>query len=181
MQQATEITSVAVSAQRPVLGSISVMLLCSMFSLVITYAAGCTGKDQNKHELISGRVDDDKSNTLRMLRRGLTGEPRTLDPQLADDEFSFPVLRDLYEGLTAEDRHGQIVPGAAESWTVDSTGTIYTFLLRPDAKWSNGDRTIAMEFVEGLRRAVDPKTASGSSAVLSVIKGASDIIAGRKR
>jgi oligopeptide transport system substrate-binding protein len=181
MQQATEITSVAVSPRRQVLGSISVMLLCSMIALVITCTAGCTGEDQNKNELASGRVHGDKSNALRMLRRGLTGEPRTLDPQLADDEFSFPVLRDLYEGLTAEDRNGQIVPGVAESWTVDSTGTIYTFLIRPDARWSNGDRTIAMEFVEGLRRAVDPKTASGSSALLSVIKGASDIIAGRKR
>jgi len=181
MQQATEITSVALSPRRPVLGSISVMLLCSMISLVITWGAGCTGEEQNKNDLVSGRVHSDKSNASRMLRRGLTGEPRTLDPQLADDEFSFPVLRDLYEGLTAEDRNGQIVPGVAESWTVDSTGTIYTFLIRPNAKWSNGDRAIAMEFVEGLRRAVDPKTASGSSALLSVIKGAPDIIAGRKR
>ena len=134
MQQATEITSVALSPRRPVLGSISVMLLCSMISLVITWGAGCTGEEQNKNDLVSGRVHSDKSNASRMLRRGLTGEPRTLDPQLADDEFSFPVLRDLYEGLTAEDRNGQIVPGVAESWTVDSTGTIYTFLLRPDAK-----------------------------------------------
>ena len=69
----------------------------------------------------------------------MPGEPKTLDPQLADDTFSFPVLRDLYEGLTAEDRNGQIVPGAAESWTVDSTGTVYTFRIRPNAKWSDGD------------------------------------------
>jgi oligopeptide transport system substrate-binding protein len=181
MQQATEITSVAVSSPRPVLGSISVMLLCSMIWFVITCAVGCTGKDQNKNESISGRIHSNKSNVPRMLRRGLTGEPRTLDPQLADDEFSFPVLRDLYEGLTAEDRSGQIVPGAAKSWTVDTTGTVYTFLLRPDARWSNGDQTVAMEFVAGLRRAVDPQTASGSSALLSVIKGANDIIAGRRK
>jgi len=90
-------------------------------------------------------------------------------------------LRDLYEGLTAEGRNGQIVPGAAESWTVDGTGTVYTFLLRPKAKWSDGDPTVATEFVQGLRRAVDPQTASGSSALLAVIKGASDIIAGRKK
>jgi oligopeptide transport system substrate-binding protein len=115
-----------------------------------------------------------------MLRRGLPGEPRTLDPQLAEDTFSFPVLRDLYEGLTAEDRNGQIVPGAAASWSVDRTGTMYTFLLRPNAKWSDGERTNATEFVQGLRRAVDPQTASGSSALLAAIKGASEIIAGRK-
>jgi len=100
---------------------------------------------------------------------------------LAEDTFSFPVLRDLYEGLTAQDRNGKIVPGAAESWTIDETGTVYTFLLRPKAKWSDGDPTIATEFVQGFRRAVDPQTASGSSALLAVIKGASDIIAGRKK
>ena len=104
---------------------------------------------------------------MRKVRRNTdpqeraAGEPSTLDPQLAEDTFSFPVLRDLYEGLTAEDRNGQIVPGVAESWTVDKTGTIYTFMFRPDAKWSDGDRTLATEYVrvaEGRRS----QTASGS-------------------
>ena len=63
---------------------------------------------------------------------------------------------------------------------LDESGKVYTFHLRPDAKWSNGDRTVATEFVEGLRRAVDPKTASGSAGLLAVIKGAAEIIAGRK-
>jgi len=152
-------------------------LRCGILLFVIT---GCGGKGTSG-ENDRARASGDKSNAERMLRRGLPGEPRTLDPQLAEDTFSFPVLRDLYEGLTAEDRNGQIVPGAAESWTVDSTGTVYTFHLRPNAKWSDGDRTVANEFVQGLRRAVDPKTASGSSALLTVIKGASEIIAGRKR
>ena len=105
----------------------------------------------------------------RVLRRGLPGEPRTLDPQLADDDFSFQVLRDLYEGLTSEDDSGQIIPGVADSWTLDSTGTIYDFHLRSDARWSNGDRVTASEFVQGLRKAVDPKTASGSAALLAVM------------
>jgi oligopeptide transport system substrate-binding protein len=117
----------------------------------------------------------------RLLRRGLPGEPRSLDPQVADDDFSFQILRDLYEGLTAEDASGHIVPGVADSWTLDATGTVYTFHLRSQAKWSNGDPTTAPEFVEGLRRAVDPKTASGSAGLLAVIKGAADITAGKKR
>ncbi len=152
------------------------LLRCGIFLFVIT---GCSGKGTS-HGGDGARVPSDKSNPVRMLRRGLPGEPRTLDPQLAEDTFSFPVLRDLYEGLTAEDRNGHAVPGAAESWTVDSTGTIYTFQLRPNARWSDGDRIVANEFVQALRRAVDPKTASGSSALLTVIKSASEIIAGKK-
>ena len=48
----------------------------------------------------------------RILNRGLPGEPRTLDPQLADDTYSNQFLHDLYEGLTAVDRSGHIVQPA---------------------------------------------------------------------
>ena len=113
------------------------------------------------------------------LRRGMPGEPRTLDPQLADDEFSFQVVRDLYEGLTAEDPKGNVVPGVAQSWTVNKSGTIYTFHLRAEAKWSDGSPVTAIQFVDGLRRAVDPRTASGSAELLDEIKGATAIIANR--
>src|SRR3984957_16281855 len=178
MQQATEITRVAPRLNQQVFEFSWVLLRCGILLAFLTSLAGCSGKDRNGG---SSEIDQDKSNVTRILRRGLPGEPRTLDPHLAEDTFSFPVLRDLYEGLTTEDRNGTIVPGVAESWTVDTTGTVYTFLLRPNAKWSDGDPTVATEFVQGLRRAVDPKTASGSSELLAVIKGASDIIAGRKK
>jgi len=147
---------------------------------VITCPLGC-GDRGHSGAAEESALQGDKLTAVRILKRGLPGEPRTLDPQLGEDTFSFPVLRDLYEGLTAEDRSGQIVPGAAESWTVDKSGTIYTFVLRKNARWSNGNRIVAAEFVQGLRRAVDPQTASGSSALLAVIKGAGEIIAGRKK
>jgi ABC-type oligopeptide transport system substrate-binding subunit len=146
------------------------MLRCGVVFLTAFFLLAC-----GHHEATSAG-----NNASRLLRRGLPGEPRTLDPQLADDDFSFQVLRDLYEGLTAEDASGQIVPGAADSWTLDPTGTVYTFHLRSQAKWSNGERTTASDFVQGLRRAVDPKTASGSAGLLAVIRGATEIIAGKK-
>jgi oligopeptide transport system substrate-binding protein len=178
MQQPPEITRVAFTQHRLIQRRTRALLHCGMIWAFAALASGCGGGDRG--DTASGENERNKSNATQMLRRGLPGEPRTLDPQLADDTFSFPVLRDLYEGLTAQDRNGQIVPGVAQSWTVDKTGTVYTFLLRPNAKWSDGNRINAREFVEGLRRAVDPKTASGSSALLAVVKGASDIIAGRK-
>jgi oligopeptide transport system substrate-binding protein len=176
MQQPSEITRVASHSHGSALKFARTLLQCGILVAALAAATSCTGKSGGP----SGSAQDNKSHAARVLRRGLPGEPRTLDPQLGEDTFSFPVLRDLFEGLTAEDRDGQIVPGTAKSWTVDKTGTIYTFALRSDAKWSNGDRIIASEFVQGLQRAVDPKTASGSSALLAVIKGAGDIIAGRR-
>lgn len=126
----------------------------------------------------SDEAPTNSHSTTRTLERGLPGEPRTLDPQLADDNFSFEVVRDLYEGLTAEDQHGLIIPGAASSWSVNAAGTVYIFTLRKNARWSDGSLVTASEFVNGLRRAVDPNTASGSAQLLDVIKGANSIIDG---
>lgn len=114
------------------------------------------------------------------LRRGLGGEPGTLDPQKADDTFAFEILRDLYEGLTVSAPSGEVVAGAAESWSVDDGGLRYTFRLRPALVWSNGDPLTADDFVEGLRRAVAPSTASPGAELLRPILHAGEIIEGNR-
>ncbi len=144
----------------------------------IFFLPGCDDQSSIDHNL--ARQQAALGAKQRVLRRGLPGEPQTLDPQLADDTYSNQVVWDLYEGLTALDRDGSVTPGVAESWTTDPAGTIYTFYLRPNAKWSDGERVYAREFVSGLRRAVDPRTASGSANLLSVIKNANEIIGGKK-
>jgi oligopeptide transport system substrate-binding protein len=113
------------------------------------------------------------------LRRGVGGEPATLDPGEATDTFSFEVIRDLYEGLATELPDGTVVPGVASSWTVNASGTQYTFQLRHDAMWSNGTRVRAKDFVEAWRRVVDPKRASPVADTLRPIAGAAAIILGR--
>ncbi len=154
-------------------GLLKSYILC----VAIFIVAGCGNKSPINHKV---GTDEHSDGIGRILRRGLPGEPQTLDPQLADDTFSDQVVWDLYEGLTALDRDGTVAPGIAESWTIDPTGTIYTFFIRPNAKWSDGERVYAAEFVAGLRRAVDPMTASGSANLLSVIKNADAIIGGKK-
>lgn len=113
------------------------------------------------------------------LRRGLGGEPSTLDPARAVDTFSIEVVQDLYEGLTSETPTGQVIPGVASSWTVDASGTQYTFALRADALWSNGNVVRAEDFVKAWRRVVDPKLGSPLADDLRIISGASAIISGK--
>ncbi|MGO8973345.1 MAG: peptide ABC transporter substrate-binding protein [Steroidobacteraceae bacterium] len=113
-----------------------------------------------------------------VLRRGLSGEPSSLDPAVGSDNFSTEVMQDLYEGLTSESPTGQTMPAVASSWTVDASGKQYTFHLRADARWSNGRPVRAAEFVAAWRRVVDPKHGSPVADDLRLIAGAASIIKG---
>jgi oligopeptide transport system substrate-binding protein len=121
---------------------------------------------------------NDASNLLE-LKRGLGGEPASLDPAAASDNFSTQVIQDLYEGLTTESPTGEVVPGVASSWTVDPTGTKYTFQLRANARWSNGKSVRADDFVASWRRVLDPKQGSPVSSDLRLIVGATAIMSGQ--
>jgi oligopeptide transport system substrate-binding protein len=115
-----------------------------------------------------------------ILQRGLGAEPDSLDPQLARSIEAQRVLRDICEGLTTLDKSGRVAPGIADKWQVSPDGKTYTFSLRHDARWSNGQPVVATDFVAGLRRLVEPATASQYAEVVDVIVNASDIVAGRK-
>jgi len=114
------------------------------------------------------------------LRRGNGSEPDSIDPQLARMEAAMTILRDCYEGLVGMAPDGSPIPGVAESWTVSADGRRYTFVLRAAARWSNGDRVDAEDFVHSLRRLVNPATASQYALMLEPVLNASDIVAGRK-
>ena len=107
----------------------------------------------------------------------------SLDPQQATDGTSFEVIADYTDGLMQMDADGKSVPAIAESYDVSTDGLTYTFHLRKDAKWSNGDPVTAADFVFGWQRAVDPSVASEYAYMLSDIgqvKNAAEIIAGKK-
>ncbi|HEY6516866.1 MAG TPA: peptide ABC transporter substrate-binding protein [Steroidobacteraceae bacterium] len=115
-----------------------------------------------------------------ILLRSLGAEPDSLDPQKARAVEAQRVLRDICEGLTTLDKSGGVAPGIAEKWQVSPDGKTYTFHLRHDAKWSNGQPVVGADFVAGLRRLVEPDTASQYAEVVDVIVNAGDIVAGRK-
>jgi len=107
-----------------------------------------------------------------ILRKSNGAEPQTLDPHKAEGVPAANILRDLYEGLIIAAPTGDLLPGVAHSWTSDPSGMRYTFALRTDAKWSNGDALTAADFVYSLRRALDPNTLSRYANILYPIKNA---------
>ena len=115
------------------------------------------------------------------LVRGNGSEVASLDPHKTDGMPEARVMLDLFEGLVNQDAEGNIIPGVAETWeNIDNK--VFTFHLRKDAKWSNGDPVTAQDFVYSLQRVVDPATASPYSwyVELTAIVNAKDIIDGKK-
>lgn len=106
----------------------------------------------------------------------LNSKPMTLDPQLADSPEELTVARSLFDTLLRFDGDGNIVPSAAEDF--EKNGNVYTFSLRRDAVWHNGDAVTAHDFVFAFRRAVDPKTAAPYANMLSAIENAKEILDG---
>lgn len=107
--------------------------------------------------------------------RGNDSDPETLDQHKTSTISEAHILRDLYEGLVIYDPAAKVIPGAAESWTVSDDQLVYTFKLREDAKWSNGDPVKADDFVFSLRRIEDPETAAEYANVLYPIKNAEKV------
>lgn len=104
-----------------------------------------------------------------VIYRGNGGEPGSLDPMLAEDIHAFNILVDLYEGLVTLSADGSLIPGVAETWSVSDDGLTYTFSLRDDASWSNGERVTAGNFVDAYRRATAPASTSAYSFLLEPI------------
>jgi oligopeptide transport system substrate-binding protein len=115
-----------------------------------------------------------------ILVRGGGPEPDSLDPQKARGFEAQSILRDLCEGLTTLDKKGRVAPGVARGWHASLDGLRYTFDLRNDARWSNGDRVVGADFVAALQRLVDPATGSAYAQYIDVLANASDIVSGAK-
>lgn len=142
-------------------------------SSLLTSAALAAGN----HPVTGEPLADDQTFTYRQL-----DEFSSVDPQIVEDVSGSEVVRDLFEGLYNQDAEGNLVPGVALSHTANEARDVYTFTLRDNAKWSNGDPVVAGDFVYAWQRAVNPELASPYSwfMELTAIENAAEIIAGDK-
>ncbi len=106
-------------------------------------------------------------------------EPESLDPAIITGQSEGRIISALFEGLTAHDPQACVVPGVAERWKISSDGKRYTFHLRSNAFWSNGDPLTARDFVDSWRRTLDPTTASEYAYQLYYIRNAEAFNAGK--
>ncbi|MBV8815252.1 MAG: peptide ABC transporter substrate-binding protein [Verrucomicrobia bacterium] len=134
--------------------------VCATFTLVLAWL--CT--------LLLASCDSRDSRADLVVLNG--AEPESIDPAIITGQLDGRVAYCLFEGLLHFDQSGQPKPGIARSWDISADRRIYTFHLRPEAKWSNGDPVTATDFVGSWRRVLLPETASEYAYILYPIKNA---------
>lgn len=149
------------------------LLLAS--TLALGTLAGCGESKDSEKAPVEGT-------DASVVTFNLVSEPKTIDPTINQAVDGGHVINHTFEGLYREKAEG-FVPGVAENFEItnneDGTAT-YTFKLREDAKWSDGEPVTAKDFVFSWKRAVDPNTASAYSYIMAPIVNAVEITAGQK-
>ena len=122
-------------------------------------------------------MDADQTYTVAM-----SSEPSTLDPSKVGDIYGVQLLTNTMEMLTRirqkEDGSNEVTAAGAKSWESNDDGTVWTFHLR-DNKWDDGKAVTAQDYVYGLQRMLDPKTASPFSYMVTCIKNGEKVNAGK--
>ena len=150
--------------RQPVRASLAAMV-GGLFCCVL----GCGGKDAG---------DSAQGNTLRLA---VETQIHSLDPAIAYDTFSWPLIRLLYHGLLDYDDGTNLVPWLAEEMPgISEDGRTYTFRLRKGVLFSNGREVLAGDFVYSLERILDPETASPGESFYRNIVGAREFQEARK-
>lgn len=113
-----------------------------------------------------------------ILRLSQRNEPSNLDPAVATLADEFAILRAVSEGLLIPGADGKPEPGAAVRYEVSPDGLTYTFHLRPEARWSDGQPVTASQFVASYRRLLTPATAAPKASVFYPVKNAKAFVSG---
>jgi oligopeptide transport system substrate-binding protein len=116
----------------------------------------------------------------QILLRGLSADPAELDPHIITGLPEINVVSTLFEGLVSEDPVDlHPVPGVAESWDVSPDALTYTFHLRANARWSNGEPVTAQDFANSIRRVLTPSLGADYATMLYVLANAEAYHKGR--
>ncbi|GIO23961.1 peptide ABC transporter substrate-binding protein [Oceanobacillus sp. J11TS1] len=156
--------------------------LIIVLALTMVMIAACGSNDSSNNENKEGSSDsgDSAASGEQVLNMVETAEIPTGDPSLATDAASFIVFGQTMEGLYVLDENDQPVPAIADGEPeVSEDGLVYTFKLREDAAWSNGEPVTAHDFVYSWQRALNPDTGSQYAYMFSgIIENATDIMNG---
>ncbi|MCM3617787.1 peptide ABC transporter substrate-binding protein [Sutcliffiella horikoshii] len=149
------------------------LLALLMTAMLVFVLAACTasnnaGTDTNENE---NSNNNESASGEKVLRLNNGSEPTSLDPPIGFDSYSWNALNNLMEGLTRLNDEHLPQEATAEKWDVSEDGKTYTFYIRDNAKWSNGDDVTAGDFEFAWKRLLNPETASSAAFLGYFIEG----------
>src|SRR3954468_9880982 len=148
------------------------LLFLVTWILAVSSGAGCRDKKA------AAAPTDSKG--AKILSVGNGDEPKDLDPQVVMGNVEYSLMIALFEGLVTSDPVTMDTsPGVAERWDVSSDGLVYTFHLRENARWSNGERLTARVFVRSYQRILTPALAAEYAYTFFHVVGAEDFYRGK--
>ncbi|TMN21984.1 peptide ABC transporter substrate-binding protein [Lentibacillus cibarius] len=146
--------------------------IAMMFIAVLTACTTSSGNEGNSDEgNDSEKQAEGDSSDEKVLYMNNGEEPTSLNPPIGFDSVSWNVLNNLMEGLTRLGKDDQPQPAMAEDWEKSNEGKTYTFHLREDANWSNGDPVTAEDFVYAWKQLLNPETGSSAAFLGYFIEG----------
>ncbi len=154
------------------------LLIVALFVLVLS---ACTaneeaGKTPTETEPTTTKTDEGKEEPApeaeKVLKLNNGNEPTSFDPSVGFDAVSWSALNNLMEGLVRLNKDHQAEEATAEKIDISEDGLTYTFTIRENAKWSNGDPVVAGDFVYGWLHMLNPETASPAAFLAYFIEGA---------
>ncbi|WP_366249290.1 peptide ABC transporter substrate-binding protein [Terribacillus aidingensis] len=159
-------------------------LLLALVLVLSSFLAACSGGSsgsggsggESGGDSASGSANGDQ-----IFNLPITDEIPSMDPSKVEDALGIQWVSEVMEGLYRLDENGKPVPGMADGEPeISEDGLTYTFKIKENAEWSNGDPVTAQDFVFAWQRAVDPATASeyGPYMMGGVVKNATQISSG---
>ncbi|CAN7398154.1 peptide ABC transporter substrate-binding protein [Rossellomorea sp. LjRoot5] len=145
------------------------LLSVFLVGMLLFMLAACTATKDAGSESSSG--DSKKEDAGKVLHLNNGAEPTSFDPPIGFDSYSWTALNNLMEGMTRLNANHEPEAAMAEKWDVSEDGKVYTFHIRDNAKWSNGDDVTAGDFVFAWKRLLNPDTGSPAAFLGYFIEG----------
>ncbi|MFD1707764.1 peptide ABC transporter substrate-binding protein [Siminovitchia sediminis] len=147
------------------------LMLISFVTAFILLLTGCfSGETESTPDSSDGEKSSEEGGK-KVLNLNNNEEPGSLHPGKAQGTHDSWILEHAFEGLTKKTPEGEIVDGMARDWEVSEDGITWTFHLKEDVEWSNGDPVTAHDFEYAWKHVLNPETAAEYAYQLYYLKG----------
>lgn len=152
----------------------SLWFFMMIFTSLVLLAGCYGGENVQETEKDDDSITDEKVGKI-VLHLAVAGEIPTLKTNGAMDGLSQTMIQNVFEGLFRIDADDKVTEGLVDTYDVSEDGLTYTFHLKENALWSNGDPTKATDFIYAWKKALHPDSISPHAYLMESVKGAAHI------